>query len=341
LGKLITKRRELVALTSRYVSPMVERASNTSRLVKACFLSTAIVPVLFAFHGGSIVQSPTTAPPPVASANVSASSANAATIPSSGLVSTMSSVDSPILGMSVDSQILSVTDDHAIGGDTLAGVASPLLRFAIISPDPAQVSARQEVPIAEGGATADSKQAAEKNESLAVVAAADTHRPAPSSRASRESLHPFIASAIEPAQRSQLATGVPASVTIAQAILESDWGKSGLAVRGQNYFGIKATKGPGPAGVITMNTWEVMNGKNVTVSAGFRKYNNMEESFTDHGNFLANGPRYAKAMAVKDDARAFARAIHAAGYATDPAYSTKLINIMQKYELFEFDLSPE
>lgn len=151
----------------------------------------------------------------------------------------------------------------------------------------------------------------------------------------------FIAAVAEAAQDSQLDSGVPAAVTIAQAILESDWGKSLLAKKGQNYFGIKAGRaGPGPAGVINMNTWEVIGGANVTVNDGFKAYHNLYESVMDHGRFLADNSRYAAAFKAPDNPQEFARRIHAAGYATDPAYTTKLVNLMNKFNLYRYDLKP-
>lgn len=147
----------------------------------------------------------------------------------------------------------------------------------------------------------------------------------------------FIMDAVEPAQASQRETGVPASVTIAQAALESDWGRSRLATVGHNYFGIKASSGPGPAGVINMQTGEVLNGRSVTVTAGFRAYHNMEESFADHGQFLRKNQRYAACFETKDP-KEFARRLKAAGYATDPQYATKLINLMNKFNLYAYDL---
>ncbi len=147
----------------------------------------------------------------------------------------------------------------------------------------------------------------------------------------------FIAAVAEAAQASQQDSGTPASVTIAQAILESDWGQSLLATKGQNYFGIKASKGPGPAGVINMNTWEVISGANVTVNDAFKAYHNLYESVMDHGRFLADNARYAAAFKVTNDPQEFARRIRAAGYATDPAYATKLINLMNKYNLYQYD----
>lgn len=147
----------------------------------------------------------------------------------------------------------------------------------------------------------------------------------------------FILAAVGPAQASQRETGVPASVTIAQAALESDWGRSRLATVGHNYFGIKASSGPGPAGVINMQTGEFINGSNVTVTAGFRAYHNMEESFADHGLFLRQNKRYAACFETKDP-KEFARRLKAAGYATDPQYATKLINLMNKFNLYAYDL---
>lgn len=137
---------------------------------------------------------------------------------------------------------------------------------------------------------------------------------------------------------SQRATGVPASVTIAQAILESEWGKSLLSKQAKNYFGIKSHGIAGSAGTVTMPTWEVIGGRNVTVNAVFRAYRTVADSLTDHGKFFLENPRYAKALKFKNDAKEFARQIHAAGYATDPSYSDKLIRLMDKYQLYQYDV---
>lgn len=147
----------------------------------------------------------------------------------------------------------------------------------------------------------------------------------------------FIMDAVGPAQASQRETGVPASVTIAQAALESDWGRSRLATVGHNYFGIKASGGTGPAGVISMQTGEYLNGSNVVVTDGFRAYHNMEESFADHGRLLKSSKRYASCFETSDP-REFARRLQAAGYATDPQYAAKLIRYMDKFNLYAYDL---
>ncbi|HEY8476309.1 MAG TPA: glucosaminidase domain-containing protein [Chloroflexota bacterium] len=161
-----------------------------------------------------------------------------------------------------------------------------------------------------------------------------------SSRGGRSGLSPgqidFLVLAVRASQVSQRETGVPAPVTIAQAILESSWGTSELARAAKNYFGIKATDAPGPAGVYWVNTREFVNGRFIVVRAPFRAYETPEQSFSDHGRFLAERPYYREAMAVRDDPRAFANALQKAGYATDPSYASKLLGLMERYDLYRF-----
>ncbi|HEY1292516.1 MAG TPA: glucosaminidase domain-containing protein [Chloroflexota bacterium] len=147
----------------------------------------------------------------------------------------------------------------------------------------------------------------------------------------------FISSIAAAAVKSADQTGVPASVTIAQAILESYWGSSRLATDAKNYFGIKAQPRGGTAGSISLSVWEVLGGRNVVETQAFRAYNSVAESFVDHGLFFLQNARYAGAMAVKDDARKFAIAINREGYATDPAYANKLIGLMDRYNLYRYD----
>ncbi|MCC7106499.1 MAG: LysM peptidoglycan-binding domain-containing protein, partial [Chloroflexi bacterium] len=129
----------------------------------------------------------------------------------------------------------------------------------------------------------------------------------------------FIASIGEAALVSRDRTGVPASVTIAQAILESYWGSSKLAKEANNYFGIKAQTREGTAGVIWLDVWEVLGGENVVQSEPFRAYHDVADSFIDHGRFFLENRRYGQALTVESDPRQFAREIADAGYATDPA----------------------
>ena len=147
----------------------------------------------------------------------------------------------------------------------------------------------------------------------------------------------FIGSIAEAAVESADQTGVPASVTIAQAILESYWGSSRLAHDANNFFGIKAQTRGGSAGSIRLDVWEVIGGRNVVQSQAFRAYNSVAESFADHGLFFLENGRYASAMAVKDDPKQFAVQINRDGYATDPSYASKLIGLMNRYNLYRYD----
>jgi hypothetical protein len=142
----------------------------------------------------------------------------------------------------------------------------------------------------------------------------------------------FFAMAVGPAQASQKETGVPASVTLAQAILESGWGDSHMG-DAHNYFGIKAHSGQ-PS--VTVRTREVVGGKDVFIDAAFRSFASVEECFAAHGHFLRDNSRYAKAFQAAD-AESFARAIAAAGYATDPRYGDVLVRIIRENNLTQYD----
>ena len=130
--------------------------------------------------------------------------------------------------------------------------------------------------------------------------------------------------------------GVPASVTIAQAIDESGWGQSTLATRDHNLFGIKGT---GPAGSVSLATQEYQNGQLVASTSSFRVYNNTAESIDDHGKLLATSGYYRTSMADRQSPNAFAQALTGV-YATDPSYGTKLISLMRQYDLYRYDVAP-
>jgi Mannosyl-glycoprotein endo-beta-N-acetylglucosaminidase/CHAP domain len=150
----------------------------------------------------------------------------------------------------------------------------------------------------------------------------------------------FIRLAVPGAQRGQREFGVPASVTIAQGALESGWGASHIGTA-NNYFGIKAfggTPGSIAIGSVVVPTKEFVGGRMVTVNGRFRAYRSAADSFRDHGLFLRSNSRYAPAFRVADDANAFARALQAAGYATDPQYANKLIATMRANNLYRFDV---
>jgi flagellum-specific peptidoglycan hydrolase FlgJ len=130
--------------------------------------------------------------------------------------------------------------------------------------------------------------------------------------------------------------GVPASVTIAQAIEESAWGQSTLAAQYHNLFGIK---GAGPAGSVTLPTQEYENGGWVTIDAQFAVYRNDAESIAGHAELLATSGYYARAMADRAYPDAFANDLTGV-YATDPDYGANLIALMKLYNLYQYDTAP-
>lgn len=150
----------------------------------------------------------------------------------------------------------------------------------------------------------------------------------------------FIALFGPVAQASMKETGVPASVTLAQAILETGWGGSTIG-DAKNLFGIKGT---GPAGTTVVSTQECYDGTYVTIKDGFRKYNTWQESIDDHANLVSNGryksawDKYQSSNHDREAAHEFARGIHQAGYATSPTYSDTLISLIDQYNLDEWDI---
>jgi flagellum-specific peptidoglycan hydrolase FlgJ len=127
------------------------------------------------------------------------------------------------------------------------------------------------------------------------------------------------------------------SLMVAQACLESNYGKSKLSALHHNYFGIKA--GTGWKGkTVTYQTQEFINNKPITVKQPFRSYPSLLAGFADRVNFLQVNKRYTlhgvfKSTSPEEQARCFLKA----GYATDPSYPQKLISIINKYHLKQYD----
>lgn len=137
------------------------------------------------------------------------------------------------------------------------------------------------------------------------------------------------------AQEADKRTGVPASISIAQAALESAWGESELAKSGKNLFGIKAdSRWRGE--ILTLDTKEFMRGQWVVVAAKWRKYESWQASIDDHATFLKQNPRYLPCFQCLS-ADAFVRALAKAGYATDPAYVDKVLGLMKQHNLISLD----
>jgi flagellum-specific peptidoglycan hydrolase FlgJ len=164
------------------------------------------------------------------------------------------------------------------------------------------------------------------------------HNPAPAAAPVHDvsSQQAFIGKIAAGAIAAQRKYGVPASVTIAQAIDESGWGQSTLATKDHNLFGIKGT---GPAGSDPLPAQEYQNGQLVATTSSFRVYNNTAESIDDHGKLLATSGYYGKSMADRRNPNAFAQALTGI-YATNPSYGTQLISLMRQYNLYRYDVAP-
>lgn len=122
--------------------------------------------------------------------------------------------------------------------------------------------------------------------------------------------------------------GIPASITLAQGVLESGAGKSELARKGNNHFGIKCN---GWTGRKTYHDDDELQ-------ECFRAYDNAYQSYVDHSLFLKNSPRYARLFELKcSDYKGWAKGLKACGYATSPTYAQRLINIIELYELYKYD----
>ena len=150
----------------------------------------------------------------------------------------------------------------------------------------------------------------------------------------------FIKRSAAAAAVNRTAYGVPPSVTIAQAILESNWGQSPLAKNENNYFGMKCSDNvPGPIakGCATYPTKECDASGCYDTPALFRSYWSVADSFRDHDKKLFEASRYDPAFNYPHDADQFIREVHKAGYATDPNYSEKVIKLMRDFDLYRFN----
>ena len=144
-----------------------------------------------------------------------------------------------------------------------------------------------------------------------------------------EEIQIYVDNFKEIAQNNMKAHGIPASITLAQGILESGAGKGKLALSANNHFGIKCHK-----------EW---NGESVkhdddAAQECFRKYEHPSESYRDHSLFLTSKPRYSSLFKLdKGDYESWAKGLKSAGYATDVKYPDKLIGLIERFELYKYD----
>lgn len=138
----------------------------------------------------------------------------------------------------------------------------------------------------------------------------------------------YIATYSEIAKNNMRNHKIPASITLAQGILESGSGRARLAVQANNHFGIKCHGWTGG---------KIYHDDDASQEC-FRKYKHAAQSFEDHSAFLTARGRYAKLFDLKiDDYKGWARGLRAAGYATDRKYPEKLINLIERFQLYKFD----
>jgi len=144
----------------------------------------------------------------------------------------------------------------------------------------------------------------------------------------KDGVSAYVDTYSEIAKEEMLQYGIPASITLAQGILESGAGKGELVRKANNHFGIKC------------HDWKGATVFHDDDAKGecFRKYSLAKFSYRDHSLFLSNRKRYTDLFKLpKDDYQAWAKGLRAAGYATDKKYPAKLISLIERYQLYRFD----
>lgn len=148
----------------------------------------------------------------------------------------------------------------------------------------------------------------------------------------------FINQLVPIAQQIQKEYHILASISISQACLESDWGRSKLASKYHNYFGIKGSSGQN---TVMLETMEFISGKWIKKKENFVVYNSLQESMIDHAKLLSQGTSWNNQQYQEvidaDNYQKATQALVNAGYATDPSYAEKLIRIIRQYQLNRFD----
>lgn len=211
--------------------------------------------------------------------------------------------------------------------DLIAGRETSQMHEAIGRNEP---YAATDTAITDGSAMADDRWSG-VNAPAAATSAVDTL--AGSTAAAQLGAHTpegFVASIWGHAQQAARELGVDAKALVAQAALETGWGRkliqrNGGAGTSHNLFGIKATGWSGERA--TTGTHEYVDGVRRNEIASFRAYGSVGESFADYVKLLKNSPRYQNALQAGTDVRGFARGLQQAGYATDPSYAAKIAAI--------------
>lgn len=148
----------------------------------------------------------------------------------------------------------------------------------------------------------------------------------------------FIERLVPHAKELQDGYGVLPSIILGQAILESNWGKSTLASKYNNLFGIKAY---GDQKKVSLETKEFVNEEWITIQGDFKVYDSWEQSMDDHTQLFVQGVDWNPALYEKvitaTNYQEAAQALQDAGYATDPGYAQKIIQVIETYQLNQYD----
>ncbi|SJX67116.1 N-acetylmuramoyl-L-alanine amidase [Enterococcus faecium] len=148
----------------------------------------------------------------------------------------------------------------------------------------------------------------------------------------------FIERLVPHAQELQDGYGVLPSIILGQAILESNWGKSTLASKYNNLFGIKAY---GDQKKVSLETKEFVNEEWINIQGDFKVYDSWEQSMDDHTQLFVQGVDWNPALYEKvitaTNYQEAAQALQEAGYATDPGYAQKIIQVIETYQLNQYD----
>ncbi|TJY62871.1 flagellar assembly peptidoglycan hydrolase FlgJ [Sinimarinibacterium sp. CAU 1509] len=211
-------------------------------------------------------------------------------------------------------------------GSTVQAARSAIGRTDVATgvAQPDAVFVQRRIAAVAQGAQAETVASAGKAAGEAVVASAvpDNWRP----RSAAE----FVSTVMPHARQAAEKIGVPAEVLVAQAALETGWGRHQLrhpdGSASFNFFGIKADK-RWQGSDVSSRTTEFSQGRMHRTQASFRSYDSIADAFDDYVNFLQSNPRYADALRHGGDARQFTSGLQKAGYATDPRYSDKIMRI--------------
>ncbi|WP_037339876.1 flagellar assembly peptidoglycan hydrolase FlgJ [Saccharospirillum impatiens] len=189
-------------------------------------------------------------------------------------------------------------------------------------------SLRPEIPVTPG-VTRPTDQPGESNAGE-TSSRLNLNNPEPDKLSAFESPEAFIESLLPHAEQAAQRLGVEPRILVAQAALETGWGRSMIkddqGTNSFNFFGIKADQ-RWQGAVADTQTHEYVEGNRIAIRDAFRAYDDPSQSFNDYVDFLKNNPRYQAALEQVENPELFVRSLQSAGYATDPEYANKILRI--------------